>query len=433
MHSKEKIKKIRERALLREYVALKILEKRLISESISGTEEFFDSTFATMFGLRGLRNAVQMAVRGVRNTVATTAGESRIFVKSLLAVIVPGITSDLSISEMARQERARIKQNVANIDREYARIIDDVDNSFRNVSPDIKAALFMANPGAFIGANVTADIALFGLEVAKSLLPSWETYIPDVRNWDERTVAEMRRVLGVPATTVVTAPAANTIINTTNTVTNTTTNTASAGAPATSSPSSNTSLTEQAALPQNLDDETLKREFKNIMSNRPTQLKLSPEQIKSIKQSGTTLLQDLTKILKDPKTVNAINSSEKVLKGQDVLVDSIFQESQKKIGEVNWNNIVSEYKKQMDDFIAEQLKKQKIDDPTKIEEAKKSALSNPQTQQELVDGIKNTYKIDAINKLNAIKKGNPAPALVKKVDNAVKQLNGLVPASAPTV
>ena len=99
------------------------------------------------------------------------------------------------MSEIARDEREKIKSRIQETDREYADVIEKVNNAFK--LPDAQMALFLANPGAYIGAHVVADTAYLVKDILVALMPESEQ--EKQRREDETFASRIRTALGIPS------------------------------------------------------------------------------------------------------------------------------------------------------------------------------------------------------------------------------------------
>lgn len=178
MHSKEKIKKIRERALLREYIKNR-LDVILEYDDGGGDYGYYDDTgimvggysepgapsksisqfltksdFARLFGLDSVKNAVDTAVYGLRSIATKIGGEQKIFWKSLLWTIVPFIKPDKydNVLEMAEDDRENIENKLEKLDSNYADVLKENEEIFQN--PDFNFAMLLAAPGLVVGTDL---------------------------------------------------------------------------------------------------------------------------------------------------------------------------------------------------------------------------------------------------------------------------------------
>ena len=461
MHSKEKLQKIRERAEVRKIIYnhakefLSTSQNRVIKE---GADEFFNSTFAKMFGLNSLRNAAQMAVRGVKNTLTTIGGETRVVLKSLAAVIIPGITSDKTLSEMAREERQKIKNKIEETDREYADVINRIDATFKAVSDDTNMMLFLANPGAYIGANITVEAASVAWDAITSLLP--ESDKEKERREEEAWARKLRSALGVPtpaelqqqqqqqqaaaeeaarrgaAEEAARHQAAMRELQRKSDAELERAAAAALGraesrAGAGPAMGGSTSLREQyqqqqqAARPQQNAQAPASTQQQPVFDIN----KLTPQKKAELKKLFDERDQRRINVLKDPKTSQAINSTPRVQNGQKILVQTLSDESKKKISSVKWEDIKNKidwntYFKQNNIMDKKEQEKQKNMITNGVDAESKKI------QQQLVSFVKDAYKKEAQNKLNTIKTQNnppPTPDLVALIDTQLKDFERLAP------
>jgi hypothetical protein len=438
MHSKEKIKKIRERAEIRSYIYATVKEHRIKQSLISESAEFWDSSFAKMFGLNSLRNAAQMAVRGVKNTMTTIGGETRVLLKSLAASIIPGITSDKSISEMAKEEREKVKERISETDAKYADVIQKVDNAFK--LPDAQMALFLANPGAYIGAHVVADTAYLVRDVVTALLP--ETEQEKQQREDQTFAARIKSALGIPSAEELErqrqesmelarqgqaelAAERNANVQNLQRILNTRdaelqrqilSSVSKSAAPV---PAPQTTIREQ--YQQQLQQA---RQLPYIDLNN-----LTPQQKAAVLAVVNQQTKEIVDRIKNPQTIAAINNSEHVKNGQVILVQTLTEDAKNKINSVNWEDLKNKI-----DWAA-YFKQSNITDSKQQEEQKKQILNGAtqeakNIQNQLIAIVKDAYKKEAVNKLNAIKSQNnppPAPELISLINKTLGDLEKVAP------
>jgi len=193
MHSKEKIKKIRERALLREYINLhlsKVLKEQddygdysdagvMVggysepgAPSKSMTDFLTKSDFARLFGFDSVKNAVDTAVYGLRSIGTKIGGEHKLFWKSLLWTIVPFIKPDDydNILEMADSDREKIENKLEKLDSTYSDVIKNNEEIFEG--PDFNFALFLAAPGLVVGTELVDKSLAGASNVYDALVPT---------------------------------------------------------------------------------------------------------------------------------------------------------------------------------------------------------------------------------------------------------------------
>ena len=161
MHSKEKIKKIRERALIREYVNKKV--NTLLKEF---DDDFGDygaggyggrpgSTEFTLgvFGLTGIMNVGKVAL-GVGESILTRVlGEAWILARRLWYTINPAYfaMSAEELNNIIRQDRSDLDARLNRVHAGYAETVREAEKVIDRMGSDINAAMFLANPGATVG------------------------------------------------------------------------------------------------------------------------------------------------------------------------------------------------------------------------------------------------------------------------------------------
>lgn len=444
MHSKEKIKKIRERALLREYLALR-LSKVIIKEQDDGYYGGYDdigviggysspgpgssdvttflskSDFARLLGLDSIHNAFRAATGGIKSIAAKAFGETRILVKSLFWYLMPTFLKSSkfnNIIEMAEQEREIIDRRLEEINREYADVIEKNKEVFTN--PDFNFAFFVAAPGAVIGTDLVnkalgTSVELFdsmigadkrrediGDEIGKffSELTSKIGLDPndanDRREIERRifqqlkeefpnlTLNELHSVIGEVRQNLITAQGE----------------------------------LEEQAIPARATSQQISPEQQN-KQNRIDAFLTTPEGNDYIKAIGASM-QKLKNYISSPVAQQKMNNSSVAKAGQEMLVNNIVQAATDGMNKFNANYIKTNYQKEIEEF----FNKNGITDPKE----KESLINNPEVAKEIEKLIKDTLKSAYIKQLDELEKINPS-TLKFAVANGKKQIEALAKAS----
>jgi hypothetical protein len=406
MHSKEKIKKIRERALLREYVSLLVKHQNLLNEE----GDFFSTDFARMFGLDSIKNVVDTSLMGVKKLATVGVGETKIAAKSLAFALIPGIVPDAgSIAAMGDEDREELKSKLSKIDSDYAETIKKNEEIFDN--PDFNMALFMANPGIALGKWASNHAVGEAREIAETILGSEE----DFKRWDQQVSNVIRQYTGTSEQDMQAQQqiAAN-IEAQKNGI-----------ARAQQQPVSDDISTLRRDLGIELfgnEREARRAGFLSEQVQQPPQKQivtnLDPERRKQFLQQWTALQKQLADIIKSPAVQSKMLKTPMVQKGQQILVDEIMDKARQTINSINVDNIKQKYKSNIDAY----FKSKKL---TPQEEEQQ--LNDPEFQKEMVKTIKAAFKPAYIQQLETLKKQNPV--LAPKVDKAIQELEQIAPGS----
>lgn len=406
MHSKEKIKKIRERALLREYVSLLVKHQNLLNEE----GDFFSTDFARMFGLDSIKNVVDTSLMGVKKLGTVGVGETKIAAKSLAFALIPGIVPDAgSIAAMGDEDREELKSKLSKIDSDYAETIKKNEEIFDN--PDFNMALFMANPGIALGKWASNHAVGEAREIAETILGSEE----DFKRWDQQVSNVIRQYTGTSEQDMQAQQqiAAN-IEAQKNGI-----------ARAQQQPVSDDISTLRRDLGIELfgnEREARRAGFLSEQVQQPPQKQivtnLDPERRKQFLQQWTALQKQLADIIKSPAVQSKMLKTPMVQKGQQILVDEIMDKARQTINSINVDNIKQKYKSNIDAY----FKSKKL---TPQEEEQQ--LNDPEFQKEMVKTIKAAFKPAYIQQLETLKKQNPV--LAPKVDKAIQELEQIAPGS----
>lgn len=166
MHSKEKIKKIRERALLREYIYLRL--STVIKEQDDYGDYYDDPTAGMggggyggdpsgqnvlrLFGIDTILDSLKTAQYAVESTLNKAVGETKLLLKNFIYFAIPFIINKETpnLIDMADKDREKVKQRLQEIDRKYGDVLKK--NSLEAIlnNADFKVAAFLASPGLFL-------------------------------------------------------------------------------------------------------------------------------------------------------------------------------------------------------------------------------------------------------------------------------------------
>jgi hypothetical protein len=417
-NSKEKIKKIRERALLREYLSLLMEQKNLLNEE----GDFFQTDFARMFGLDSVKNIVDTSLMGVKKLATVGAGEAKIAAKSLAFALIPGIVPDAgSIAKMGDEDREDLKDKLKNIDSQYAEVIKKNEEIFDN--PDFNMALFIANPGIALGKWASNHVPGEAKEIVESIIGSEE----DLQKLDRETSELVRKFTGTSEEDLrkqeelyrqnkqlaqgARAAAAETQVRDT----------------------SRAYVEEIGSLRKDLgiqlfgsEREARKAGFLREANQpipvtqqpvqQPAVKTLTPAQRQEFMKSWNALKQRWVAALQSTKIQTKLLQSPMVQKGQQILIDEIMNKARGTLNNINFENIKQKYKANIEQY----FKSKKINP-----EEQQKQLANPEIQKELVATIRAALKPAYVEQLNALKKQNPA--LSGKVDIAIKELEQIAP------
>jgi len=406
MHSsKEKIKKIRERALLREYVSLFVKHKNLLNEE----GDFFSTDFARMFGLDSIKNVVDTSLMGVKKLATVGVGETKIAAKSLAFALIPGIVPDAgSIAAMGDEDREELKSKLSKIDSEYAETIRKNEEVFDN--PDFNMALFMANPGIALGKWASNHAVGEAREIAETIIGSDE----DFKKWDQQVANVVRQYTGTSEQDMQAQQqiAAN----------------IEAQKRGIQQVQQQTVSDDVSRLRRDLGIELfgnerearragfLSEQVQQQPQNQATNL--DPERRKQFLQQWTALQKQLADIIKSPVIQSKMLKTPMVQKGQQILVDEIMDKARQTINGINVDNIKQKYKSNIDAY----FKSKKL-----TPEEEEQQLNDPEFQKEMVKTIKAAFKPAYVQQLEALKKQNPV--LAPKVDKAIQELEQIAPGS----
>lgn len=415
MHSKEKIKKIRERALLREYVSLFIKHQNLLNEE----GDFFSTDFARMFGLDSIKNVVDTSLMGAKKLATVGVGETKIAAKSLAFALIPGIVPDAgSIAAMGDEDRQELKSKLSKIDSDYAETIKKNEEIFDN--PDFNMALFMANPGIALGKWASNHAVGEAREIAETILGSDE----DFKKWDQQLANVVRQYTGTSEQDMQAQQQIAANIE-----------------------AQKKGIEQAQQQPVSDDVSKLRRDlgielfgserearragFLSEQVQQPVAVQqqsqkqivtnLDPEKRKQFLQQWTALQKQLADIIKSPAIQSKMLKTPMVQKGQQILVDEIMDKARQTINDINADNLKQKYKSNIDAY----FKSKKL---TPEEEEKQ--LNDPEFQKEMVKTIKAAFKPAYVQQLEILKKQNPV--LAPKVDKAIQELEQIAPGSLAT-
>ena len=400
---KEKIERIKRRALVREYIRTNIILPILKEQDDGGDYgydgggdgttggytpagslgAFWESDFAKIFGFSAMKDIAKVAFGGARKIITKTVGETAITAKSLAFTLLPFINSSAgNIVDMAKEDRAGIKTRLAGISSEYSDIIKKNDQIFSN--PDFSLMAFIANPGLMVAGEAAKGMT----EVAEQL---YDSFVPSDSNRQNhesiisQSVAGLKKLFNIPEQSDVDV---NSLLS------------AFAG-PNTKQPSG---LHEQAQQAQQTPTE-------KIIAG----LASSP-QAQALVQTMSASQEASKRYLQSPVVAANINKSQAVQKGRQFLVNQVVEAAKKTYGEITTANLKSKYSTQ----IAEYLKSQGVEDPAE----KEKLLSDPKFQKTLILTIKSAYAPAYHKQLDELLKLNPT-GLSRQVAEAKKTIDGM--------
>lgn len=161
MHSKEKIKKIRERAIIREYIDRKI--NLLLKEydddfgdygagGYGGRPGSAEFTLG-VFGLTGIMNVGRVALGVGESIITRVLGEAWILARRLWYTINPAYfaMSAEELENIIRQDRSDLDARLNRVHAGYADTVRDAEKVIEHMGGDLNAVMFLANPGATVG------------------------------------------------------------------------------------------------------------------------------------------------------------------------------------------------------------------------------------------------------------------------------------------
>jgi hypothetical protein len=427
MHSKEKIKKIRERALLREYISLHL--SKVIKEQDDGYYGDYDDTgimvggfsepgapsksmtdfltksdFARLFGFDSIKNSVDTAVYGLRSIGTKAGGELKLFWKSLLWTIVPFIKSDKydNILEMAEDDREKIENKLERLDSKYAEVIKQNEEIFNN--PDFNFAMFLAAPGVVVGTEVV-DKTLKGAsnlydalvgpdesknrygreadQLFKSLMPSFglnPENPEDLRKIRQTILEELQ--LQFP----------------------------------------NLTSDQLDAVVGQAVSETLREQFQQLKTRSTAEQPVDPLQAK-VKNflmskegqvwSGKFMntIDGLKKYLSSPVAQQKMNGSQIVKSGQQILANEIVEAATKSLSKFDMNYLKTNHMAEINKFFEEQG----IKDPAEREKI----LNDPEGAKEVTETLRSILKKPYMAQLDVLEKMNPTE--LRPIVNASKK------------
>lgn len=190
MHSKEKIKKIRERALLREYINLHIT--KVIKEQDYG--DYYDdpglgsgggayggdssgSNVMRLFGIDSIINSLKTAQYAVESTLNKAVGETKLLVKNFIFFAIPFIINKETpnLIDMANKDRQNVNRRLQEIDRKYGDVLKNND-ILKQLNTDFKFAAFIASPGLFLAKPLVEKSVGVISSTLDAIIPPREDY-----------------------------------------------------------------------------------------------------------------------------------------------------------------------------------------------------------------------------------------------------------------
>ena len=434
MHSKEKIKKIRERALLREYINLHL--SKVIREQDDGgygdyddtgimvggysepgpasksmTEFLTKSDFARLFGFDSIKNSVDTAVYGLRSVATKVGGEQKLFWKSLLWTIVPFIKPDKydNVLEMAEDDREKIEDKLEKLDSKYAEVLKQNEEIFQN--PDFNFAMFLAAPGIVVGTEVV-DKTLKGAsniydalvgpdesksrygrdadELFKSLMPSFglnPENPEDLRKIRQTILEELQQQFPSLTSDQLDAVVGQAVSQ------------------------SLREQFEQSRPPttpnQPVPVDPLQANVKNFLLTKEGQ---------SWSGKFMNTITGLKQYLASPIAQQKMNNSPVVKSGQQILASEVVEAARKALSKFDMNYLKTNYRAEIDKFFEEKG----IKDPAERE----GMLNDPAGAKEVTETLRSVLKKPYMDQLDALEKMNPS-ALRPIVNAGKKQIDAI--------
>ena len=437
MRSKEKIKKIRERALLREYINIRLL--KVLKEQDDGYYSDYDDTgimvggssepgapsksmtdfltksdFARLFGFDSIKNSIDTAVYGLKSIGTEVGAEHKIFWKSLLWTIVPFIKPDKynNVLEMAEDDREKIENQLEKLDSNYAEVLKQNEEIFSN--PDFNFAMFLAAPGMVVGTEVV-DKTLKGAsniydalvgpdesknrygreadELFKSLMPSFglnPENPEDLRKIRQTILEQLQEQFPNLTSDQLNAVAGEAMSRTLR---------------------EQFQQTKNVITPQQPID-PLQSKIKNFLASKEGQ-------VWSGKFMNT--INGLKQYLSSPIAQQKMNSSPIVKSGQQILANEIIDAARQAISKFDMNYLKTNYPLEIDKF----FEKKGIKDPAEREKM----LNSPEGAKEVTQTLRSIIKKPYMDQLDALAKMNPG-ALNSIVNNGKKQIDAIASGKA---
>ncbi len=423
-NSKEKIKKIRERALLREFINLQLSKKLLEQDGdyyggyddagimVGGYAEpgapssniatfLTKSDFARLLGLDAIHNAFKTAAYGIKRLATKTFGESKILAKSLFWYLMPVFLKSSkfdNIIDMAEQERAVIENQLEKIDGEYAEVLKKNNEIFEN--PDFNFAFFVAAPGAVIGSEIIkkslkASLEMFDVLVGKdNVTESIGNQITDIfedlttriglnpKNYTDRAAVESRILNNLRQDFPnLTQGELHDIIN--------------------------------EVQGQRLEEQSIKP---NLSAQKQIDAYLTTPDGLAYISGISNGLDKLRRHISSSQSQQKMNNSPIAKAGQQILATNIVNAAKSAINKFDMNYIKTNYQQEIDKFFNEKG----VTDP----EQKKELIEDPEVVSELEKLLKNTLKKAYTKQLDELEKINPM-ILKSVVASGKKQIDAM--------
>lgn len=409
MHSKEKIKKISERALLREYISL-YLSKKLLEQDdgyygdyvdtglmVGGSSEpgapssdvvsfLTKSDFARLLGLDAIHNAFRTAGLAIKGIATKTIGETKILAKSLFWYLMPTFLRSSkfdNIIDIANQERNKIENDLEKIDREYADVIEKNNEIFQN--PDLNFAFFVAAPGVVIGKEIVNKSIGVSMELFDLLVGSDRTkenistqltgFFNDLTTKIGLNPQDPghRRAVEENVFSTLKSEFPNLTENELRNIIH--------------------DVTSQRLEEQNIDDVQ-----QNVQAKINAFL-TTPEGQAYIKAIGTSI-QKLKNYISSPLAQQKMNNSSIAKASQQMLVGKIVEAARSAIERYDIDYIKNNYRNEIETY----FKEKGIDDSKQIDEM----MSKPEVGKEIQKLFKDTLKKAYLQQLNTFEKINPS-------------------------
>lgn len=400
---KEKLGRIKRRALVREHIKINIIAPILREQDDGGDygydgggdgstggytpagnlDTFWESDFAKIFGFTAMRDIGKVAFGGARKVITKAVGEAAVTAKSLAFTLIPFIKPNAgNIIDMAKQDREGMKARMSEISSGYADILKKNDQIFSN--PDFSLMAFIANPGLMVAAAVAKGTTNVAEQLYDSFVPG-DNNRRQNDNLIEQSLAGLKQLFNVPKETPIDTESLLASLYGTNAKT--------------------PRLHEQAVQQQQINPvEVIKAGFSN-----------SP-QAQAFLQTIVAANDANKKYLQSPLAVANINKSPVVQEGRQFLVNQVIEAAKKTFGEITVSNLKSKYATQ----IAGYFKSQKVEDPTE----KDKMLADPKFQKALITIIKSTFLPIYVKQLDELLKLNPT-GLSRQVAEAKKTIEAM--------
>ena len=437
---KEKLERIKRRALVREHIRTNIITPILREQdgdwdggsdgqtggyTPSGNlDTFWESDFAKIFGFTAMRDIGKVALGGARKIATKVTGETAIAVKSLAFTLIPFIAPKAgNIIDMAKQDREGMKAKMAEISSGYADILKKNDAIFSN--PDFSLMAFIANPGLMVAGYAAKSAGVVVDAVGDVAGQLYDSFVPgdssrnSYRSSMNSTGDQLQQLLKL-------SEGENGEIDYGRLL---------AGLTGTELPRKQQSLSNAAFSGLREQVATQQPAVQQAPVAQPRQAApvgdLTDRLIAAIKANPApqvmALVDNLKKIdaaskqyLQSPLAVANVNKSPVVKEGRQFLVNQVINAAKKTFDEITISNLQSKYAAK----IAEYFKAQGVDDPAE----KEKLLADPKFQKTLVSTIKAAFAPIYVKQLDELLKIDPA-SLAGPVAEAKKVIAAMTTSS----